>query len=325
MHEQTRRICGWMLGVLGAIGCGPAGPGTPQADTGESTGGAGGTTGDAETAGPTSGVVGSTSSAGSAGSAGSTSDGSSGPGSTSGVDGSSGGGVTFIVDHDQGGDPWCDVWAQDCPRGEKCTPYANDGGSSWNALKCVPVMEDPAGEGEPCFVVDNGVSGIDNCELGAYCWNVDEENNGNCVALCIGTPESPTCPDPENTYCAITGDGVINLCLATCDPLLQDCKAGEVCIYHWDDSFGCVFDASGEEGQAHDPCEFVNACDPGLICLYTQSAVECDAMASGCCEPYCDLTLPNTCPGMGQVCTPLFEAGMAPPGLEDVGYCALPD
>ncbi len=33
-------------------------------------------------------------------------------------------------------------------------------------------MDDPAQVGEPCFVVDSIVSGIDNCDLGAYCWDV---------------------------------------------------------------------------------------------------------------------------------------------------------
>ena len=319
---EGRQNYSWVFAILVGVGCGPAGPGTPQADTGESSGGGGPTTGGGETAGPTSGGVGSTTSTGSVGS---TSEGGSVPGSTSSVDGSTGGGVTFIVEPDQGGDPWCDVWAQDCPPGEKCTPYANDGGSSWNALKCVPVMENPAGAGEPCFVVGNGVSGIDNCALGSYCWDVDEEGNGECVALCIGSPEAPTCPDPVKTSCATSGDGVLSLCLPNCDPLAQDCDAGSVCIANGiGDNFWCVLDASGEEGQVHDPCEFANACDPGLLCLESAAAVECDERVSGCCEPFCDVFEPNMCPGQGQVCNFYYEEGTAPPGQENIGYCAVP-
>jgi hypothetical protein len=45
----------------------------------------------------------------------------------------------FIVDPDGGGPSIeCDQWAQDCPPGEKCMPWANDGGSSWNATRCFP-------------------------------------------------------------------------------------------------------------------------------------------------------------------------------------------
>ena len=47
-------------------------------------------------------------------------------------------------------------------------------------------------------------------------------------------------------------------------------------------------------------------------------------MTFGCCLPYCDLDLPNTCPGQGLQCVPWYEPGEAPPGLEDVGVCHLP-
>ncbi|MBL9103529.1 MAG: ribulose phosphate epimerase [Myxococcales bacterium] len=201
-------------------------------------------------------------------------------------------------------------------------PYADNGGNAWNALKCVPVMEDPAGVGEACFVVDSAVSGIDNCGFGAMCWDVDEENMGTCVAMCTGTPDSPMCE--SGFVCPVYGEGVINICLPTCHPLEQDCPGGELCINYLD-GFMCVFDASGDEGQAHDACEFANSCDVGLVCSYTEGAAdECDPAASGCCEPYCDVTLANTCPGAGQVCTPWFEPGDAPEGLENVGLCSLP-
>src|SRR5690606_7229360 len=53
-------------------------------------------------------------------------------------------GVVFLNRPDTGSTAECDVFAQDCPPGEKCTFWADDGGSSWNALKCVPVVDDPA-------------------------------------------------------------------------------------------------------------------------------------------------------------------------------------
>jgi hypothetical protein len=68
----------------------------------------------------------------------------------------------------------------------------------------------------------------------------------------------------------------------------------------------------------------VNTCDPGLLCLNSSAAEECDPDGVGCCEPFCDVTLPNSCPGVGQVCNFYYEEGMAPPGYEKVGYCAVP-
>jgi hypothetical protein len=222
----------------------------------------------------------------------------------------------------------CDVFAQDCPDGEKCSAYADDGGTSWNNTKCVPVMENPKQPGDVCTVEGNGVSGIDDCDKGAMCWDTDAENMGICVALCKGTAEAAFCEEPEKV-CAIANEGTLNLCLDGCDPLAQDCDPSDVCIGSpSNDGFLCVLDASGEEGQQHDPCMFANSCDPGLLCLNSTAANECDPMSSGCCQPFCDLDEPDpdmtNCGGAGQICNPYFEEGTAPPGSENVGYCALP-
>jgi hypothetical protein len=220
----------------------------------------------------------------------------------------------------------CDVFAQDCPEGEKCSAYADDGGGSWNNTKCVPVMENPKQPGEPCMVEVSGVSGIDDCEKGAMCWDTDAENMGVCVALCKGTLESGFCEEPGKA-CVIYADAVLNLCLDGCDPLAQDCDPSDVCIGTQSGEFLCVLDASGEEGQQHDPCMFANSCDPGLLCLDATAADECDPMAWECCQPFCDLSDPDAdkkCGGAGQVCNPYFEMGEAEPEYENVGYCAIP-
>ena len=228
--------------------------------------------------------------------------------------------ATFIINPDGGG-ATCDVFAQDCPDGQKCTAWASDGGSSWNATKCVPVTGDKV-PGDECTTEGGGVSGNDNCEKGAMCWDVGEENIGICVELCKGNEEAPTCGQ-QGFVCSIANEGVLNLCLPGCDPLLQDCAGDDVCI-PVNDAFSCVLDASGDEGQAFDPCEFANACDPGLICAGSASANECDPMSSGCCVPMCSLSEMAPCPGAGQECTSLYEEGQAPPAFEDVGYCTLP-
>jgi hypothetical protein len=261
-------------------------------------------------------------SGGSSGSSGGSTD-TSGTSSSSSSGASSSEAMTFIIPSDYAaGAVECDPYGHDCPRGQKCAWYAANGGNSWDATKCVPVMEDAVGIGDACFVVENGVSGLDNCVDGAMCWDTDAENQGTCVALCGGTPEAVTCPPGTSP----AGGRSLCLCLKSCDPLAQDCDmADDVCIGSPGGGFLCVLDASGEEGQVHDPCEYANACDPGLICLNSTAAVECDEASSGCCEPFCNHSDPDAvCPGQGQVCNPYYEEGTAPPGEEHIGYCALP-
>lgn len=250
---------------------------------------------------------------------------SSGVSGSSGSSGSSGDGSTFIVSMDGGAcNLDCDVWAQDCCHGERCTPWADNGGSVWNAVKCVPPARDPAHAGEPCTVAGSGASGIDSCDLESLCWDVDEVSlTGVCVPMCDGSPEDPICP--EGTSCVIANDGVITLCLPSCNPLIVDCQGDELCVPNPNggEGFVCTPDVSGPEGQVFDPCEYVNSCDQGLQCARPELASECDPEASGCCLPYCDTTLPGTCPGALQTCIPAYAMGTAPPGLENVGVCGL--
>ena len=233
---------------------------------------------------------------------------------------------TFITPADGGGGTKeCDPWTQDCPPGEKCMPYSGDGDFSWESLKCTPVMENPGQTGDPCTVEGSGVSGIDSCEVGHMCWNTDPmTGEGTCVRFCSGSPDAPSC-DVPGTSCTIVNDGVLILCLPACDPLLQNCPGTDLCIPNPQntESFICVLDASGEEGQEFDVCEYANACDPGLYCFNPELATECDPMAAGCCLPFCDTTAAE-CTGANAQCLPLYEAGMAPPGLENVGFCGLP-
>jgi hypothetical protein len=246
------------------------------------------------------------------------------PATTAGDEGTTGCG--FICDTTGGNTTvaLCDVFKQDCPEGEKCSAYAEGGGSSWNATKCVPVT----GEGTPgdaCTTEGGGVSGLDDCQKGAMCWDVDAENKGLCVELCGGTEASPTCSNEADFGCAVVNDGVLNLCLPDCDPLIQNCPGDDLCI-PIADTFVCVLDASGADaGKAFDPCEFANSCDKGLGCFNPANAMECDANAGGCCLPFCDLSDPGVkCPGVGQSCVSLYEEGMAPPEFENVGVCAIP-
>jgi hypothetical protein len=227
-----------------------------------------------------------------------------------------GGGVSFE----------CDLFAQDCMPGEKCMPWSNDGGPAWNATRCSPLDPNPAQTGDACMVEGSGVSGIDNCDIGNMCWNVDETGVGVCEDMCTGSAEAPICENPDDT-CSIANDGAISLCLPECDPLIQECDEGQAC-YPINDAFACAPDASGDPGVHGDACEFINSCDPGNICIGADAHSNC-AGAVGCCSSVCSVMDPNSdadCAALdpGQSCEAWFIDGMAPPGYEDTGVCALP-
>jgi hypothetical protein len=242
---------------------------------------------------------------------------------------------TMFIDRPDGGGSWidCDVLPQgECARGDKCMPWANDGGSQWNATKCVPIDPNPAGVGDPCVVEGSPVSGIDNCDATTMCFAVHPQTQlGTCVAFCQGTENNPICEDPS-TSCLITNDGVIALCLPACDPLLQDCADAQGC-YPGDDKgeFVCTPDFSGEGGADGDVCTGPGPwfCDPGLACIATELLVDCAAgpFDAGCCSPLCDITLPpaGQCDTMsGETCVE-WNTRLGPPAFVPVGVCRLPD
>ena len=234
-------------------------------------------------------------------------------------------GCSFVCPDDDNVGNLCDMFAQDCPDEEKCMPWANDGGNVWNATRCVPIEDNPGQPGDECSVEGSGTTGIDTCDLGSMCWDVDPETNiGTCVAMCTGDAASPLCEDP-GTACVNVNDGAIVLCLPACDPLLQDCPDGQAC-YGIVDAFTCVPDASGEAGVYGDACEYINVCDPGLFCANADSVPNCQGSV-GCCSEFCDLDDAagnDQCSGVvgGQECVPWTENPQ--PGLESVGACVIP-
>ncbi len=236
-------------------------------------------------------------------------------------DGSSTGeACSFLNCDDMLGDQ-CDNFAQDCPEGQKCAAWADDGSNSWNAVKCVEVTGTGT-PGDDCTTEGN-LTGMDSCIEGVMCWNTNAEGIGTCIALCTGSTEAPMCP--KNTPCSIYAGGSLNLCLSFCDPLLQDCPGADLCIPNVT-NFVCVVDAGGEEGQANDPCEFANVCDPGLICLDPATGgAGCEQAAGGCCTPFCKFP-DGACPNPDQSCVQWFDPMMLPendPQL-DIGVCAVP-
>ena len=220
----------------------------------------------------------------------------------------------FICDVDMAVPPACDPIVQDCPEGQECTPYDSSGGNSWDATKCVDITGD-AQVGEPC-TANPLTEGGDDCDGGLICWYLDEELHGTCIAHCTGSEENPACPDSCET-CVINGDGTLNLCLPGCDPLLVDCPVeGDLCVQDpgFDGHFACTFPAP-ELAPVGAPCEYVNACEAGSLCLDAAFFPHPDCGdADYCCAPICDTTQ-----GAGDNPSCLGVAD-AVPGVECVGY-----
>jgi len=213
----------------------------------------------------------------------------------------------------------CSLLDQDCPEGEKCMPWANDGGNVWNATRCAPTDNEPGQYGEACLVEGSGVSGIDTCALGLMCFGVDPRTNeGECAALCSGSEGDPfetlLCDDPDLS-CILIND-VLPLCATECDPVAPACPGNQACYLNGD-GFTCadVPDSAAAEGE---PCVGVSGCSEGLMCAYGP-AFECGAEpGEGCCAATCDTTSVDPCPG--NECLPWFPEP-APAGYEHIGVC----
>lgn len=225
-------------------------------------------------------------------------------------------------------DDACNVYKQDCPDTQKCTPYSGDGDTTWNAVRCTAKAGEPKGLGESCTAPDGPVAGTDDCDAGLICWNVPPgETEGVCTALCAGSSAAGFCPD--DSVCSVYNDGALPICLPTCDPLGLGCEAGEVCIPQGGGAgrFVCAVDAAPNGGSYGDACLAFNKCDPGLFCAPASAVPGCTE-ALGCCSQYCDLSAPepdSACDGaaQGQSCVPFSENGAAP-GFESIGACAIP-
>ncbi len=223
----------------------------------------------------------------------------------------------------------CDLFSDECPKGYKCMPWADDGGDTWNATKCSPIAPDPRGVGEPCTVEGSGVSGVDDCEAHAMCFDVDPDTNmGECIAFCYGDESDGFCSGPCSS-CIVSASGPLAVCLPMCDPVgPDDCNDGQVCA-PLGDTFVCTVQAQGGGvGTLGAPCEFVNVCDPGLFCADAAQLPSCDG-AVGCCAAFCDLNAEDPCDALmpGTVCTPWYENGEAPPDTcigGAVGACVSP-
>jgi hypothetical protein len=211
----------------------------------------------------------------------------------------------------------CSPWDQDCPEGEKCVPYSSTGGD-FDANKCVPVLGD--GEpGEPCNY-GGTAEATDDCGADSYCWAAGD--TGICYAFCQDDPDF-IC---ENIFhdCMVDEAGVVTLCSASCDPLLQDCTdPGFACyVSNAEQLVSAICAPTTENIELGDPCDAINDCAAGLACRPADMVPDC--AGDSCCASFCDLTMP-VCPQPGTECTTLETEGMAPGSpWGDVGLCLLP-
>ena len=245
-------------------------------------------------------------------------------------------GISFIAECDLAGAPPgtkahcsgpidpCDPWAQDCPRGEKCVPWANDGGVAWNSTVCVPVDPNPAGLGEACTAVGSAVSGFDDCDFGSMCLVDDHDTlTGACVAQCTGSELSPQCQ--AGSTCMIGNNGSVTLCLAYCDPLALDCPAGRCLPIGPSAELLCA--PTYPEAPTlvpGDGCTYDYECIETAQC--NQAGAVADCAGPDCCTSYCDLDAPDplaTCLP-GQECIAWYAPGAAPAGFDHVGLCTAP-
>ena len=223
-------------------------------------------------------------------------------GSSSGTDETTG--VLFIENPDGGGALYgeCDPFDQDCPPGEKCIPWANDGGDAWNATRCSPIAEEPNLPGDPCTVEASPVSGLEDCDGTSMCFHADPDDlTGTCVSFCQGTENDPTCPNPADV-CNISNDGVLSVCLEPCDPLAQNCSDATLSCVAGTNQFVCLRPGDGQFG---DDCSQPMDCDVGLSCV--EAAF--DDCKGACCTEPCDPDAP-ACTDPLHECTPLGDAGV---------------
>lgn len=216
----------------------------------------------------------------------------------------------------------CDIWDQDCIRGKKCVPWANDGGGMWNASRCSPLDPAPSDIGEPCHVEDNPYSGIDDCGPASMCWDVDPVTLiGECVPFCAGGESHPTCGD--GTSCWFDFEGVVLVCLPSCDPLTPACADGEVCagmtFYQpgLPPSFACLPAAQFQPRAYGEECRYFDVCDVNLVCVRDNDVPSC--AGDRCCTVIGPLENPPVCPDETQTCIP-FDDAMDVDGL---CYCGV--
>jgi hypothetical protein len=191
-----------------------------------------------------------------------------------------------------------------CGAGECC--YLDDG----EAPVCV--AGGVATQGEDCAAADA-------CSCGFTCIG-PAAGQTTCAHWCafgVGAGSDANCP--IGSLCVISLASQVNegavlgmVCKIPdlCDPLVQDCDAGDACYVLRDDGTADCY-APGDHAPG-DPCEYLNDCGVGYACV--------SAGASNMCLKYCNFDNGNadcTDPGFG-TCT---DQTMQSPTGAEIGVC----
>lgn len=203
-----------------------------------------------------------------------------------------------------GGTVECSIMDPLCPLGYKCTPRHDD----VSRAHCTLVSDFPNRRGRSCVATPSG----DDCDSDLICWELNGSGHGKCFEICSGTMSAPWC---SQGYVCWNVVAEVPYCIRRCHPLRDPCPHGEICIPHTGDFFACSEDKTGEGGRMGDSCEFLDSCDPGLICMPGGP----DCMGAGCCARFCDIWAGGC--GAGQRCQAFYDKGS--PGYENLGVCAL--
>ncbi|MFV8754274.1 hypothetical protein ACNOYE_27330 [Nannocystaceae bacterium ST9] len=208
----------------------------------------------------------------------------------------------------------------DCGEDEKCRYLVDP--EFGPTGRCVPLIAEGQ-PGEPCTV--SGES--DTCRSGSLCWAIDPASDeGVCVDYCSAFL---ACAADEQA-CLVGEDGLLALCLDRCVPTDPDaCSPGWGCYDSPAGAWGCDRDQSGEAGSHGSPCECVNCCDPGLVCVSAGQVDTPECMAEGavgCCAEVCELPEQGgpdvACPTENEQCR-AYYVDPIPTGYEQVGVCRL--
>jgi hypothetical protein len=130
-----------------------------------------------------------------------------------------------------------------CATGRKCTDFMGNS-------RCAPDGIVP--EGGACTSAD----GVDDCAAGTLC------RDGVCTRICeLGSSEC-SCVRFSGFF---DDNETIGLCVPSCDPVGQDCPAGQGCYLASEPLAMCADAGMVPVGGS---CEFVNSCEPGASCVF---------------------------------------------------------